>query len=72
MSHVTLIYLRKRRVTPLDAVLANYINFRAAVVRYPVLKTLLINIYRARRSHNAIRDIEFGLFERSITSFKKI
>ena len=45
---------------------------RAAAVHYPVLRTLLTNIYRARRSHNGIRDIESGLSEGSISSLKNI
>ena len=45
---------------------------RAAAVHYPILRTLLTNIYRARRSHNGIRDIESGLSEGSISSLKNI
>ena len=45
---------------------------RAAAVHYPVLRTLLSNIYRARRSHYSIRDIESGLSEGSISSLKNI
>ena len=47
-------------------------RLRAAAVHYPVLRTLLTNIYRARRSHNGIRDIESGLSEGSISSLKNI
>ena len=42
---------------------------RAAAVHYPVLRTLLSNIYRARRSHYGIRDI---LSEGSISPLKSI
>ena len=45
---------------------------RATAVHYPVLRTLLCNIYRARRSHNGIRDIESGLSKVSISSLKNI
>ena len=45
---------------------------RAAAVHYPVLRTMLSNIYRTRRSHNGIRDIESGLSEGSISSLKNI
>ena len=45
---------------------------RAAAVHYPVLRTMLSNIYHARRSHNGIRDIESGLSEGSISSLKNI
>ena len=43
---------------------------RAAAVHYPILRTLLNNIYRARRSHNGIRDIESSLSEGSVSSLK--
>ena len=43
-------------------------TLRAAAVHYPILKTLLNNIYRARRSHCGIRDIECGLSEGSVSS----
>lgn len=45
---------------------------RAAAVHYPILRTLLNNIYRARRSHNGIRDIESSLSEGSVSSLKNI
>ena len=45
---------------------------RAAAAHYPILRTLLNNIYRARRSHYGIRDIESGLSEGSVSSLKKI
>ena len=41
-------------------------------MHYPILRTLLSNIYRARRSHNGIRDTESGLSEGSIISLKNI
>ena len=44
----------------------------AAAVHYPVLRTLLNNIYCARRSHYGIRDIESGLSEGFISSLKNI
>ena len=46
-------------------------TLRAAAVHYPILRTLLNNIYRARRSHCGIRDIESGLSEGSVSSLKK-
>ena len=36
------------------------------------MRTLLYNIYRARRSHNGIRDIESSLSEGSVSSLKNI
>ena len=45
---------------------------RAAAVHYPSLRTLLNNIYHARRSHNGIRDIESSLSEGSVSSLKNI
>ena len=45
---------------------------RPAAVHYPILRTLLSNIYHARRSHNGIRDIECGLSEGFISSLKNI
>ena len=47
-------------------------TLRAAAVHYPILRTLLNNIYRARRSHCGIRDIESGLSEGSVSSLKKL
>ena len=41
-------------------------------MHYPILRTLLSNIYCARRSHNRIRDIETGLSEGSISSLQNI
>ena len=46
-------------------------TLRAAAVHYPILRTLLNNIYRARRSHCGIKDIESGLSEGSVSSLKK-
>ena len=43
---------------------------RAGAVHYPVLRPLLNNIYRARRSDNDIREIESSLSEGSICSLK--
>ena len=45
-------------------------KLRAAAVHYPILRTLLNNIYRARRSHCGIRDIESSLSEGSVSSLK--
>ena len=44
---------------------------RAIAIHYPILRTLLNNIYCAKRSHCGIRDIEFGLCEGSVSSLKK-
>lgn len=49
-----------------------WLILRAAAVYYPVLRTLLNNIYRARRSHNGTRDIESGLSEGSMSSLRNI
>ena len=43
---------------------------RAAAVHYPSLRSLLNNIYRARRSDNNIREIESSLSEGSVCSLK--
>ena len=43
---------------------------RAGAVHYPALRSLLNNIYRARRSDNDIREIESSLSEGSISSLK--
>ena len=43
---------------------------RAGAVHHPALRSLLNNIYRARRSDNDIREIESSLSEGSISSLK--
>ena len=43
---------------------------RAGAVHYPALRSLLNNIYRAKRSDNDIREIESSLSEGSICSLK--
>ena len=47
-------------------------TLRATAVHYSILRTLLNNIYHARRSHCGIRDIESGLSEGSVSSLKKL
>ena len=71
MSHLASIHLRKRRVIPFH-VHRRLRILRPAAVHYPVLRTLLSNIYHARRSNNGIRDIECGLSEGLISSLKNI
>ena len=76
MNHLTLIHSRKRRVTHfhvhLVVVPPSYTRLEPLPYTIPILRTLLNNIYRVRRSHCGIRDIESGLSEGSVSSLKKL
>ena len=66
MNHLTLIHLKKRRVTRSSGYCTSQLYiFRAAAVHYPILRTLL-------NYHCGIRDIESGLSEGSVSSLKKL
>ena len=71
MTHLTLIHLGHPLPCSSGCCTSWLYTLRAAAVHYPILRTLLNNIYRARRSHCGIRDIESGLSEGSVSSLKK-